>query len=134
MQRPAADRATAGRLLASPEGQEPHLRSAALARARQDVEAATDERGAARNQVKQRTSELEAIECDGHVFRAQRRVRDMIRGLLADAAEAGHVRSDVTSNELAGYCEYALRAAGTLPSEAAVRRLVAVILAGLRSG
>ncbi|MEU6781213.1 hypothetical protein ABZ912_18590 [Nonomuraea angiospora] len=62
MQRPAADRATAGRLLASPEGQEPDLRSAALARARQDSEAATDERGAARNQVKQRTSELEAIE------------------------------------------------------------------------
>ncbi|MGS2640871.1 hypothetical protein [Streptosporangium sp. LJ11] len=62
MQRPAADRATAGRLLASPEGQEPHLRSAALARARQDSEAATDDRGAARNQVKQRGSELEAIE------------------------------------------------------------------------
>jgi hypothetical protein len=33
--------------------------------------------------------------------------------------------------ELASYCLHALTAAGTLPSKAAVRRLVTVTLAGL---
>jgi hypothetical protein len=61
-QRAADDRAAARRLLASPEGQEPQLRSAALFRARQDSEAATDKRGAARSQVEQRSSELKAVE------------------------------------------------------------------------
>ena len=34
--------------------------------------------------------------------------------------------------ELAGYCLHALTAAGSLPSEAAVRRLLAVTMSGLR--
>jgi hypothetical protein len=56
----------------------------------------------------------------------------MIRDLLAEAAAAGEVRGDVAPVELAAYCVHALVAAGTLPSKAAVRRLVAVTLAGLR--
>ena len=68
-----------------------------------------------------------------HVARAQQQqLRDMIRNLLIEAAETGHVRDDVVPNELASYCLHALTAASSLPSEAAVRRLVTVTLAGLR--
>ena len=67
-----------------------------------------------------------------HVARAQQQLRDMIRNLLIEAAEIGHVRDDVTPNELVSYCLHALTAASSSPSEAAVRRLVTVTLAGLR--
>ncbi len=70
---------------------------------------------------------------DAQVDHAQLRVRHMIRDVLAEAAAAGEVRADVAPAELAAYCVHALAAAGTLPSKAAVRRLVAVTLAGLRS-
>lgn len=56
----------------------------------------------------------------------------MLKDLLTKAAAAGHVRDDVAPGELASYCLHALAAAGSLPSEAAVRRLVTVTLAGLR--
>nr|WP_274562839.1 TetR/AcrR family transcriptional regulator [Streptomyces spiramyceticus] len=67
-----------------------------------------------------------------HVAHAQQQLIDLFRDLLAEAATSGHLRDDVTPDELARYCLHALGAAGTLPSEAAVRRLVAVTLAGLR--
>jgi hypothetical protein len=51
---------------------------------------------------------------------------------LIEAAENGNLRDDVAPDELASYCLHALAAAGSLPSEAAVRRLVTVTLAGLR--
>lgn len=51
---------------------------------------------------------------------------------LAEAAAGGEVRDDVAPGELALYCLHALEAAGALPSQAAVRRLVAVTLDGLR--
>ena len=66
------------------------------------------------------------------VARAQQQLRDMIRNLLIEAAETGHVRDDVAPNELTSYCLHALAAASSLRSKAAVRRLVTVILAGLR--
>jgi AcrR family transcriptional regulator len=66
-----------------------------------------------------------------HVARAQRHLRELIRDLLAECAETGDVRADVAPNELASYCLHALSAAGSLPSKAAVRRLVTVILDGL---
>ena len=69
---------------------------------------------------------------DEQVPRAQHKLRDMIRALLTEGAETGHLRNDVAPDELASYCLYALAAASTLPSKAAVRRLVTVILAGLR--
>ena len=78
-------------------------------------------------------TELAAVLHRGeHVARAQRRLTDLFRDLLAEAAGAGGVRDDVAPGELAGYCLHALAAAGSLPSEAAVRRLVAVVLDGLR--
>jgi hypothetical protein len=64
--------------------------------------------------------------------RAQHRLTDLVRELLAEGAAAGDVRADVAPHELASYCLHALAAAGDLPSEAAVGRLVAVTLAGLR--
>jgi AcrR family transcriptional regulator len=63
--------------------------------------------------------------------RAQQQLRDMIRDLLAEGAETGEVRDDVAPSELASYCLHAMDAAGSLPSKAAVRRLVTVTLAGL---
>ena len=70
---------------------------------------------------------------DDRVASAQQQVRDMIRDLLAQVAATGDVRDDVPPDELASYCLHALSAASSLPSKAAVRRLVAVTLAGLRS-
>lgn len=63
---------------------------------------------------------------------AQRQVADLIGGLVADAASAGDIRDDVPPHELASYCVHALAAASSLPSKAAVRRLVTVTLAGLQ--
>ncbi len=67
-----------------------------------------------------------------HIDRAHQQLAGFIRDLLADAAKAGDIREDVTSEELASYCLHALTAASDLPSEAAVRRLVTVTLAGMR--
>ncbi len=67
-----------------------------------------------------------------HHAEAQRHLSDFIRDLLTEAAAAGAVRGDVAPDELASYCLHALMAASSLPSKTAVRRLVAVTLAGLR--
>ena len=69
---------------------------------------------------------------DEQVARAQQHLHDMIRNLLTEGAETGDVRDDVAPDELASYCLHALTAASSLPSKAAVRRLVTVTLAGLR--
>lgn len=68
-----------------------------------------------------------------HVARAQQHLRDFIRDLLVDGMQTAYVRSDVSPDELANYCLHALAAASDLPSKAAVRRLVTVTLAGVRS-
>jgi AcrR family transcriptional regulator len=69
---------------------------------------------------------------DEQVARAQHQLRRMIRDLLTEAAKTGDLRDDVAPDELATYCLHALTAASSLPSKAAVRRLVTVTLAGLR--
>ncbi len=69
---------------------------------------------------------------DEHVAQAQQHLTDIIRDLLTEAAETGDVRGDIAPDELARYCLHALAAASSLSSEAAVRRLVGVTLAGLR--
>jgi AcrR family transcriptional regulator len=80
-------------------------------------------------------SELAALLHRGeHVARAQQHLTQFVGELIAEAANAGQVRNDVAPHELARYCLHALTAAGSLPSKAAVGRLVAVTLAGLRSG
>ena len=80
-----------------------------------------------------RDSELAALmHRDRHVAHAEDHLRAMFRDLLRDAAGRGDVRDDVDPGELANYCLQALTAATTLPSKAAVRRLVALTLDGLR--
>ncbi|MEY9860632.1 AcrR family transcriptional regulator [Catenulispora sp. GAS73] len=66
------------------------------------------------------------------VHQAHQHLENFVGQLLADAAERGAVRSDVPPAELAVYCVNALNGAGSLPSKAAVDRLVGVTLAGLR--
>jgi AcrR family transcriptional regulator len=78
-------------------------------------------------------SELAALLHRGeHVAQAQLHLRNFMRDLLAEGAATGEVRKDVAPAELAVYCLHALAAANGMPSKAAVRRLVAVTLAGLR--
>jgi AcrR family transcriptional regulator len=78
-------------------------------------------------------TELAAIlHRDEGVARAEMRLHDLIRDLLRENVAAGDVRADVAAEELATYCLHALAAASSLASQAAVRRLVAVTMAGLR--
>ena len=79
------------------------------------------------------TGELAALLHRGEqVAHAQQQLIDLFRDLLTEVAATGDLRDDLAPDELASYCMHALTAAGDLPSEAAVNRLVAVTLAGLR--
>jgi AcrR family transcriptional regulator len=78
-------------------------------------------------------TELAALLHQGqHFDRAQQQLSHFIRDLLAEGAKTGELRDDVAADELATYCLHALTAATSLPSKAAVRRLVNVTLTGLR--
>lgn len=66
------------------------------------------------------------------IGRAQRQVHDMIRDLVAAAAQEGKVRDDVPPDELASYCVNALAGAGAQRSKGAVGRLVSLTMDGLR--
>ena len=77
-------------------------------------------------------SEIAALVHRGeHIDRAHQHLTGLVEDLVTDAARGGRVRSDVAPAELASYCLHALTAAASLPSRAAVHRLVAVTLAGL---
>lgn len=79
------------------------------------------------------TEELGALLHRGSdVVRAEKQVLELIQGLVSEVASADGVRDDVTPGELAAYCLHAVSAASSLPSEAAVRRLVMVTMDGLR--
>jgi AcrR family transcriptional regulator len=67
-----------------------------------------------------------------HVARAQEQLTDFIRDLLVEGAGTRRIRDDVSPAELARYCLHALGAASALPSKPAVRRLVSVVVGGLR--
>ena len=69
---------------------------------------------------------------DEQVAHAQHELLALIRDLVRDAIKTGDVRNDVSPDELASYCLHSLQAASRMPSKAAVRRLAAVTLAGLR--
>lgn len=69
---------------------------------------------------------------DAQLAPAEQQLHDLFRDLLADAAAEGEVRSDVAAGELAAFCRHALDAAGTLPSNAATKRLVGLVIDGLR--
>ena len=71
---------------------------------------------------------------NGQLTEAQRQLHDLIRDLVAEGTAAGTIRDDVPAAELAHYCLHALGGASSLPSKAAVRRLVIITLAGLNPG
>lgn len=78
------------------------------------------------------TDELSALVHRGEgVARAEEGLLRLFEEVLAAAAAAGLLRVDAAPGELAHYCLHALSAAGSLSSQAAVRRLVAVTLTGL---
>jgi len=68
-----------------------------------------------------------------HMAGAERHVSDFVRDMITEAADSGEIRVDVGAEELSAYCLNALAAASTLPSRAAVKRLVSVTLTGLQS-
>lgn len=69
---------------------------------------------------------------DERVVDAERQLRSLIQDLLIEGVDAGVIRDDIRPDELAGFCVHALAAARGLASRAAIKRLVAVTLAGLR--
>jgi AcrR family transcriptional regulator len=84
--------------------------------------------------ARHRGSDLAALlHRDAQLADAEERLHGMIGELIDEAASDGVVRDDVPHDELASYCLSALTAARSLPSEAAVRRLVRVTLAGLKA-
>jgi AcrR family transcriptional regulator len=80
------------------------------------------------------STELAALLHQGeHVAWAHQQLHALIAELVAEGAKTGDLRDDVAPGELASYCLHALTAASNLPSQAAVRRLVAVTMTGLRT-
>jgi AcrR family transcriptional regulator len=76
-------------------------------------------------------TELAALLHQGpHVDRAQQHLHRLVADLVADGAESGELRDDVSPDELATYCLHAVSAATTLTSKAAVKRLIDVTLRG----
>ena len=73
-----------------------------------------------------------ALHRSEHVVQAHAHLREFVAALILQAAERGEVRDDIPARELAVYCLHALTAAGSLPSKAALDRLIVVTLAGLR--
>jgi AcrR family transcriptional regulator len=73
------------------------------------------------------------LHAGAHVSRAHHQLHRFVRELIAEGAEAGQLRDDVAPDELATYCLHALTAAGALPSKAAIRRLVGVVVGGLNA-
>ncbi len=79
-------------------------------------------------------TELSALLHQGeHVAKGHERLRQLVAELIEAGAAAGELRRDVAADELAGYCLHAVAAAATLPSAAAVHRLVGVIVSGLKA-
>jgi hypothetical protein len=69
-----------------------------------------------------------------HVAGPQQRLTEIIQNLLVEAVDAHAVRPDFPPDELACYYINTFAAAGNLWSKSAVKRLVALVLAGLRAG
>lgn len=67
-----------------------------------------------------------------HMDGARQHLAGFVETLIADGIAVGELRADVPPAELASYCLHALGAADTMPSKAAVKRLVSVVLEGLK--
>ncbi|HEU5331587.1 MAG TPA: TetR/AcrR family transcriptional regulator [Actinocrinis sp.] len=90
-------------------------------------------RYAAISQEHRDDSELASLLHQGeHAIRAQRHLHEFVTALVSDAAKRGEIRDDVPPGELATYCLHALTAASSMPTKAALGRLIAVTLGALR--
>jgi AcrR family transcriptional regulator len=67
------------------------------------------------------------------VAHAQQHLLGLLRDLIGEGAKSGDIRDDVTPQELANYCLHALSGANAVSSKAAVRRLAALTIDGLRA-
>jgi AcrR family transcriptional regulator len=67
-----------------------------------------------------------------HMHDAEMQLREMLADLISEGRKAGAARRDVPAEELADYALAALGGAARLASSAAVKRLVAVVLDGIR--
>jgi AcrR family transcriptional regulator len=67
----------------------------------------------------------------GDVAQAQVRLTELFVELIDRSAQAGALRTDIPSTELAAFCIHALAAADTLSTTDALERLVDLVLAGL---
>jgi AcrR family transcriptional regulator len=86
------------------------------------------------HQRQQHGTELAAlVHRNEHVSGPEQRLTGIVRDLIVEAVDARAVRGDIPAEELAFYCVTALAAAGSLPSTAAVTRLVRVVRDGLRA-
>jgi AcrR family transcriptional regulator len=65
------------------------------------------------------------------VAESSHQLMDLLRSTIDAAVAEGSVRGDVPPDELARFAAHSLTAASGLPSKAAVRRLVALTLAGI---
>lgn len=72
-----------------------------------------------------------ALHAGPHMGHAHQHLHELVRELIADGAASGELRDDVAADELTKYCLHALGAARGATSEAAVRRLAGVVLAGM---
>ncbi|WP_328463469.1 TetR/AcrR family transcriptional regulator [Actinoplanes sp. NBC_00393] len=66
-----------------------------------------------------------------HMPAAHQRLHELVTAVITDAADAGAVRTDVPSGELAVFCLHALAAAAVLPQADSRERLLEVTWAGL---
>lgn len=79
-------------------------------------------------------TDLAALVHQGHhVSALEQQLRRFFGDLIAEAARAGRVRSDVATDELVNFCLHALGAAAHAPDEGAVQRLAELTLAGLET-
>ena len=67
-----------------------------------------------------------------YIAGAEHQLSDFVRDMITEAAASSEIRSDISAEELTAYCLNALAAASILPSRAALKRLLAVTLTGLR--
>ncbi|GEK19889.1 TetR/AcrR family transcriptional regulator [Cellulomonas xylanilytica] len=75
-----------------------------------------------------------ALHAADHMQGAERELHVLLRDLVADGVRDGHVRGDVSVDDLVIYCAQALRAASRMASPEAPRTVSTLVLASLQPG
>jgi AcrR family transcriptional regulator len=85
-----------------------------------------------RQSLSHETELVKVLHPGNQIADARQQLLNMLQEVIADGARSGELRDDMTPPELAAYSLHALAAAGDATSAAAINRLVAVIIDGLR--